>query len=113
MSTAVHTSKRSLFGLNAANFFQAEMVGLVLPVLTVFLKEAQGRYDEIGIATAIAGLGTLIFQTPAGVIADKVTSRRFLFAATAILTGICFAVLPLASGSHLGIDSLLFLSGIA
>jgi MFS family permease len=106
-------SKRSLFGLNAANFFQAEMVGVVLPVLNVFLRETHWRYDQIGIATAVAGLGTLIFQTPAGVIIDRVASRRFLFAATAILTGICFAVLPLTCGSHLGIDSLLFLSGVA
>ena len=35
--------KRSLIGLNAANFFQAEMVGVILPVLNAFLKEANWR----------------------------------------------------------------------
>ena len=40
--------KRSLIGLNAANFFQAEMVGVILPVLNAFLKEANWRYDAIG-----------------------------------------------------------------
>jgi len=35
--------KRSLAGLNAANFFQAEMVGVILPVLSAFLKEANWR----------------------------------------------------------------------
>ncbi len=29
---------RSLFGLNAANFFQAEMVGVILPVLNALLQ---------------------------------------------------------------------------
>jgi hypothetical protein len=47
--------------LNAANFFQAEMIGVVLPVLNAYLKEAGWRYDSIGAATALAGLGTLLF----------------------------------------------------
>jgi len=34
-------SRRSRLGLNAANFFQAEAVGVVLPILNTFLKEAQ------------------------------------------------------------------------
>ena len=55
--------KRSLAGLNAINFFQAEMVGVVLPALGAFLNEARWRYDSIGIATALAGFGTLLLQT--------------------------------------------------
>jgi hypothetical protein len=35
--TAIRT--RSLMGLNVVNFFQAEMVGVVLPALGVFLKK--------------------------------------------------------------------------
>jgi hypothetical protein len=54
-------SQRSILGLNAANFFQAEMIGVVLPVLNAYLKEAGWRYDSIGAATALAGLGTLLF----------------------------------------------------
>jgi hypothetical protein len=57
---------RSRIGLNAANFLQAEAVGVVLPILNTFLKGSHWRYDQIGIATAVAGLGTLLFQTPAG-----------------------------------------------
>jgi hypothetical protein len=59
--------RRSLIGLNAANFFQAEMVGVILPVLNAFPKEANWRYDSIGYATAAAGLGTLFSRRrPAG-----------------------------------------------
>ncbi len=108
-----HNSTRSHFGLNAANFFQAEMVGVVLPVLSAFLWEAHWRYDTIGLATAAAGLGTLIFQTPAGLITDRCSRRRLLFAAAAVLTGACFTLIPLVPHSSRWIDSLLFLAGSA
>ena len=86
--------KRSLIGLNAANFFQAEMVGVILPVLNAVLKEANWRYDAIGLAIAAGGLGTLLFQSPAGWLTDKVTRRRTLFAVVALVTGACFVLLP-------------------
>jgi MFS family permease len=105
-------SQRSLLGLNAANFFQAEMVGVILPVLSAFLREAHWRYDSIGVATAAAGLGTLLFQTPAGLITDRFSCRRHLFAAMAIATGLCFLLLPLVPRTYPFVDSLLFLSGV-
>ncbi len=106
-------SLRSRFGLNAANFFQAEAVGVVLPILNTFLKEAGWRYDQIGLATALLGLGTLLFQTPAGILVDYVKSRRLLFFVASILVGICFGVIPFLPHTALGIDTLLFLSGAA
>ena len=51
-SNATTLPKRSLIGLNAANFFQAEMVGVILPILNAWLKQANWRYDAIGFATA-------------------------------------------------------------
>ena len=110
-STSARLPKRSLTGLNAANFFQAEMVGVILPILNAWLKQANWRYDAIGFATAAAGLGTLLFQTPAGWITDKLTSRRFLFALVALITGACFVLIPLVPKTQPWVDSLLFLSG--
>ncbi len=104
--------QKSLLGLNAANFFQAEAVGVILPVLSAFLREAHWRYDSIGVATAAAGLGTLLFQTPAGLITDRFNRRRHLFATMSILTGVCFLLLPLVPKTYPFVDSLLFLSGI-
>src|SRR5437867_5370403 len=86
---------RSHVGLNAINFFQAEMVGVVLPALGAFLKEVGWRYDSIGVATALAGLGTLLLQTIAGEVTDRISSRRCLFAVAAIFTGFCFVAIPL------------------
>jgi MFS family permease len=100
-------------GLNAANFFQAEAVGVVLPVLNGFLRAAGWQYDAIGIATAVAGLGTLIFQTPAGLLTDRIHARRALFGVTCIVTGACFVFLPAAAHSFSGILTLLFTAGAA
>jgi MFS family permease len=106
-------SPRSRFGLNAANFFQAEAVGVVLPILNTFLREARWRYDQIGLATALLGLGTLLFQTPAGVLVDRFKSRRLLFFIASIAVGVCFGIIPLVPRTALWIDTLLFLSGVA
>src|SRR5579885_1187086 len=85
---------KSFVVLNAINFFQAEMVGVILPILGVFLKEHGWQYESIGVATAAAGFGTLVMQTPAGILSDRIASRRFLFAVCAILTGLCFSIMP-------------------
>src|SRR6266704_6126644 len=106
-------TKPSLMGLNAINFFQAEMVGVVLPALGAFLKEVGWRYDSIGVATALAGLGTLLLQTIAGEVTDRISSRRCLFAVAAIFTGLCFVAIPLVPSSQFWIDGLLFMSGAA
>ncbi len=103
----------SRFGLNAANFFQAEAVGVVLPVLNDFLKDARWRYDQIGLATALLGLGTLVFQTPAGVLVDRLKSRRTLFFIASIAVGIFFGVIPFVPRTALWVDPLLFLAGVA
>jgi MFS family permease len=112
-ATHAPVSRRSRIGLNAINFFQAEMVGVVLPLIGVFLKEHHWRYDSIGIATAAAGLGTLLVQTSAGILTDRISSRRLLFAVAAIVTGICFAAIPLLSGTPGSVDAFLFISGAA
>jgi MFS family permease len=104
-------SKQSLFGLNAANFLQAEVVGVIIPVLNAFLRSAGWRYDAIGIATAAAGLGTLVFQGLAGWLTDRWASRRLVFSAVSVLTGLCFAVIPSVAQKPRWVDSLLFLSG--
>ncbi len=107
-----HKATRSRIGLNAANFLQAEAVGVVLPILNTFLKEAHWRYDQIGVATAIAGLGTLLFQTLAGYLIDRISSRRALFALTSLGVGICFGLIPFVPRAAMPIDALLFLAGV-
>ncbi len=104
---------QSRVGLNAANFFLAEVTGVVMPFLGTFLKDCQWRYDAIGVAMAIAGLGVFVMQTPAGVIVDHARRRRTLLATSSILLGVCFGLLPVVAGRWLVVDSLLFTAGAA
>lgn len=108
-----HEKRVSRVGLNAANFFQAEAVGVVLPVLNGYLRTTGWSYSSSGVATAIAGLGTLLFQTPAGLWTDRINSRRALFAAMCILTGVCLSLIPFAAHSFIMLNALLFTSGAA
>ncbi len=105
------TAKLSFIGLNAANFFQAEMVGVILPVLSVVLRKAGWRYDAVGFATAVAGLGGVLFQGLSGWVTDRVSQRRMLFAGASLLTGGCFVALPLIPQKAFSVDSLLFVAG--
>jgi hypothetical protein len=57
---SISFSLQSRIGLNAANFFPAEVTGVILPFLNDFLRSRQLRYDSIGLPTAIAGLGVFL-----------------------------------------------------
>jgi MFS family permease len=105
-------SRQSLFGLNATNFFLAEVLGVVLPFLAKFLAERGWRDDAVGIALATAGLGVFLMQTPAGFIVDRVRQRRALVIVSSIVLGMCYGLLPLVPAKWWTIDPLLFASGI-
>jgi MFS family permease len=105
-------SLQSRFGLNAANFFLAEVTGVVMPFLNDFLQSRQWRYDAIGLATALAGLGVFVMQTPAGFIVDRVARRRTLLAGASLLLGVCYGLLSVVPAHGWLIDPLLF-AGIA
>lgn len=107
-------SRQSLLGLNAVNFFLAEVVGVILPFLNAFLKEHRWSYSSIGVATACAGFGTLVFQTPAGILSDRIQNKRALLGCASLGLGACYALIPmLAHFSPALLDGTLFISGIA
>jgi MFS family permease len=106
-------SAQSRWGLNAANFFLAEVTGVVMPFLAKFLGDRGWRDDAIGVAVALAGLGVFLMQTPAGFIVDRVRSRRALLAGASLLLGLCYGLLPLLPAGWWYADPLLFLAGTA
>ena len=106
-------SKRSLLGLNAVNFLLADAAGVVGPFLNDFLREQRWRYDSIALATAIAGLGVMLAQTPAGYLIDHTRRHRTWLIAGSLITGSCLGVLPLLPPKWWIVDPLVFTSGIA
>ncbi len=106
-------SPRSRIGLCAANFFLAEVTGVVMPFLAKFLAGRGWRDDAIGFAAAVAGLGVLLMQTPAGLIVDRVRQRRALLASASLGVGVCYGLLPLLPARWWVIDPFLFGAGAA
>ncbi|HEX4146557.1 MAG TPA: MFS transporter [Pirellulales bacterium] len=109
----IHVSRQSLIGLNAANFFLAEITGVVMPFLGDYLKGRQWSESALGVAISLAGLGVFLMQTPAGLIVDRVRWRRTLLAGASLLLGVCYGLLPLVPAHPAWIDPLLFVAGTA
>ncbi len=104
---------RSKVGLNAANFFLAEITGVVMPFLGAYLHSREWTESAIGVAIALAGLGVFLMQTPAGMLVDRIRQRRTLLASASLLLGVCYGLLPIVPAIAVPIDSLLFTAGVA
>jgi MFS family permease len=106
-------SWQSLIGLNAVNFFLAEITGVVMPFLGAYFKGKQWSETAIGIAISLAGLGVFLMQTPAGMIVDRVRRRRTLLAGASILLGVCYGLVPALPPRPALVDPLLFVAGMS
>jgi MFS family permease len=104
---------RDRVGLNAANFFLAELTGVIMPFLAKLLAERGWRDDAIQYAAAACGLGVFLMQTPAGMLTDRIRNRRLLLAGSSLLVGLCFGLVPLVQASGPVIDPLVFVGGAA
>ncbi len=108
-----HVSRQSLVGLNAANFFLAEITGVVMPFLGDYLKGQKWSETALGVAISLAGLGVFLMQTPAGLIVDRVRWRRTLLAGASLVLGACYGLVAWGPAKVVWIDPLLFIAGAA
>jgi MFS family permease len=99
-------------GLNASNFFVAASGGVILPFTGAYLVGQGWGYDDIGLAGSIAGLTAFLSNAPAGMIVDRVRSRRLLLALTAVAGGFCVGAFPLVPATWGWIVGLLIGAGI-
>jgi MFS family permease len=104
-------SLQSRLGLNATNFFLAEVTGVIMPFLGKFLGDHGWNREASGMAAAVAGLGVFLMQTPAGFIVDRVQSRRALLAGASLLLGTAYFLLPVVPVRPEWIHPLLFVAG--
>jgi MFS family permease len=112
-SAAAGVSSRSRAALNAANFFLAEITGVVMPFLGDYLKEQGWSESALGVAIALAGLGVFLMQTPAGIVTDRVRARRALLAGASVILGVCYGLVPLLPPRPPVVDTLVFCAGMA
>lgn len=104
--------KRSEIALHVTSFLQADALGVAVPFVSNLLAQHHWRYDMIGVAIACISLGVTALQTPAGILADRVGRHNLLLAASALVVGLSFGVLPIVPLTTWIVIPLMLLSGI-
>ncbi|GEP11742.1 MFS transporter [Methylobacterium gnaphalii] len=99
-------STRSLRGLDAMNFFLADVRDGLGPYLAIYLLAVRGPdqgWNEatIGLVMTIAGIAGLIAQTPAGALIDRSTGKRAVVIAAAVAVTLSCLALPFVSNFYL------------
>lgn len=95
-------SRRALLGLDALNFFLADVRDGLGPYLAIYLLAVRGPeqgWNEatIGLVMTIAGIVGLISQTPAGALIDRGRHKPAIVVAAAIAVTLSCVVLPFIS----------------
>src|SRR5437660_1702498 len=78
-------SQRSLRGLAWLNFFLADVQTGLGPFLAIYLAGQFWNEEWVGIALTVGGIASIICQTPAGALVDRLRSKRALVAAATVL----------------------------
>jgi len=82
-------SKKSLQGLDYLNLFLADVRDGVGPYLSVYLKASEHwNPAQIGVALSASAIATVIAQTPAGALVDRLNQRRTLIALAALIVSV-------------------------
>src|SRR4051794_6473694 len=77
-------SRRSLHALDALNFFLADVRDGLGPYLAIYLtSRLHWDASKVGIAMAAMLAGTVVAQTPAGALIDRVRGKRLAVALAA------------------------------
>ena len=86
LTTDINTEKKgSLRALQAANFFLADVQTGLGPFLAAYLASEGWKPDRVGFALTLGGVVTVLLQTPAGSIVDRVRSKRAILVAGAVV----------------------------
>ena len=110
-------SQRSLRGLDALNFFLADVRDGLGPYLAIYLIAVRGPshgWNEAttGLVMTIAGFAGLIAQTPVGALVDKTRHKRVIVIAGALAVTASCLVLPFISNFYL-VSATQSIAGIA
>ncbi|MEH2316813.1 MFS transporter [Nostoc sp.] len=110
-------SKKSLRSLDYLNVFLADMRDGVGPYLSIYLKASENwNPAQIGMAMSVSTIVTVIVQTPAGALVDRLRQKRMLIVLASVFVSIgCIAIgllpsLPVVIGSQImiGIAAAIF-----
>lgn len=94
MHSKLRPSQKSLRSLDYLNLFLADVRDGVGPYLSVYLKASHNwNPAHIGIAMSASTIATVIAQTPAGALIDRLKQKRLLIVLAAILVSVgCISI---------------------
>ncbi len=85
-STIASEKRKSVYALEATNFFLADVQTGLGPFLAAYLAGAGWEPGRVGMALTIGGIITVVLQAPAGALVDQLRSKRLiLILASAVL----------------------------
>ncbi len=86
---------RANHGLDAANFFLADVRDALGPYLAIYLlTERKWDAASIGVVMSIATVAGIVAQTPAGALVDAIKAKRAVMIAAAVLVTVASLILP-------------------
>ncbi len=85
---ALLEKKRSLRSLEATNFFLADVQTGLGPFLAASLAGAGWQPGKVGIALTVGGIVTVLLQTPAGAVVDRVHSKRMILVLASVVLAV-------------------------
>jgi MFS family permease len=95
-SSEKHPATTSLQALDAMNIFLADVRDGMGPFLGTFLRENHGwDAGKVGIALAASQIGTVLAQTPAGALIDRIKWKRLAVAIAAVVVALGCVTLDL------------------
>jgi MFS family permease len=80
--------KQSLRALEATNFFLADVQTGLGPFLAAYLAGAGWDPGRVGVALTVGGAVTVLLQTPAGGVVDRVRSKRAILIAGCVVLAV-------------------------
>lgn len=92
-------SVKSNRGLDLLNFFLADVRDGIGPFLGVYLLGKSWGPGDISLAMSVSGIATIVAQTPAGFLCDKITHKRALLILTSLLIGLCCVIMAISADS--------------
>jgi len=98
VTSRLRGSRQANRGLDAVNFFLADVRDGLGPYLAIYLLTIQ-KWDEasIGVAMSIAAAAGILAQTPAGALIDSTRAKRAVMVAAAIAVTAASLLLPMFS----------------
>ncbi len=105
------TKAQSTHAMEATNFFLADVQTGLGPFVAAYLAASGWKAGAVGHALTVAGIVTVVLQTPAGWIVDNVLRKRLLLISAALVLGTGALLLTVSTSPSIVYASQILIGG--